>query len=204
LTSHRKLFAGSALLCSAWLVSGCTNRTGSQKCRSAASPSCPRSNNICCRLCMWRQSSAGRTGARPKRSRQPENRCIATGFSIHAPSTRFPTATFSSLSRMRPAPSRSSDPRFHHEVGPSPGATSGGDTGPSNRITLLLATPTEMANTKCRAFSSITSTRLRRGACGQRSLCREYRRHRSLPLQGGRYDNRRARNHAHPAAGWSH
>jgi len=147
------------LLCSAWLSAGATKPHRIPKCRSAASPSCPRSNNICCRLCMWRPVVGWKNGSKAKRSRQPENRCDCDRPSASTlPSTRFPTATFSSLSRRRPATEPISDPKIHHEVGRVLGDLRRRYRS-QQRITLLRDADGDEQIRSGRAFSSITSTR---------------------------------------------
>ena len=79
--------------------------------------------------------------------------------------------------------------------------TSGGDTGPSNRITLLRdADGDGKPETQSRLPRS-PQLAVRRGPGRQRPLCRQHRCDRSLSLHDGRYEDHRARHRADAAAG---
>jgi glucose/arabinose dehydrogenase len=137
LTSHRKLLAGSALLCGAWLLSGCNETAPDPKTQIGSKPELPAQQQYLLPPMHVAPVVGWKNGARPNVPGNLRIDAIATGLQHPRSLYTLPNGDILVVESKAPGTEPIKRPKDFIMKWVESWATSGGDAGPSNRITLL-------------------------------------------------------------------
>ena len=137
MTSHRKLIALSALLCSASLLSGCNETAPDPKTQIGAKPDLPAQRQYLLPPMHVASVVGWKNGERPSVPDNLKIDAIATGLQHPRSLYTLPNGDILVVKSKAPGTEPIKRPKDFIMKWVESWATSGGDTGPSNRITLL-------------------------------------------------------------------